>query len=357
MRMKLGFIVPDYPGERRRALLPAHIDRFPNEITIESGYGHILGIEDAAYVRKGCRVASRDEVYRHCDAIMHLKLVQRADFPRIRGGQTFVGWTHPDGDCGGFMELAARLGLRIVDLDNTHPALYADGRRTDLRHLLPRDFVRENSVHAGEAAVVHALSHFGSLPRPGAMAAVLSAGNVAQGAFAMLTRLGATCRMFTRSTMNEFQDSLGEYEIVVNGIGITADERPILTREDSQRLRKGALVIDAAADYDGAIEHSEARPIGDPIREVDGVWYWCVDNIPSLFFREASHDLSRDFSRWVYSRDIREFVEAGVRGDAQAPADSEELIPGMRHVIQRWIADDHPVEPDPRTPRSTARVA
>ncbi len=353
--MKLGFIIPDYPGERRRALLPEHIDHFPNEITIESGYGRILGLPDSEYASRGCRVASRDEVFAHCEAIMHLKLLQPGDYGRLRPRQVMVGWTHPDGNGAAFMPVAARLDLAVLDLDNTHPALYAGGRQTDLRPMLPRDFVRENSVYAGEAAVFHALSSYGSLPAPGTCAAVLSAGNVAQGAYTMLTRLGVTCRMFTRSTLNEFYESMADYDVVVNGIGIAPDEKPILTKEAARRLRRGALVIDAAADYDGAIENSVARPISDPLHEVDGVWYWCVDNIPTVFYREASRALSRDFSRWVYRRDILDFLRfAQVVSAAESVTSGAEPVPGATAFHPRgWNDPDQP----PWTPRPTVRVA
>ena len=37
--MRLGFIIPTYPGEKRVALLPEHIEGFENELIIENGFG------------------------------------------------------------------------------------------------------------------------------------------------------------------------------------------------------------------------------------------------------------------------------------------------------------------------------
>ena len=42
--MKLGFIKPNFPNERRVALLPEHVNDFPNEIIVETGFGDYLNI-------------------------------------------------------------------------------------------------------------------------------------------------------------------------------------------------------------------------------------------------------------------------------------------------------------------------
>ena len=48
--MKLGFIIPTYPGEKRVALLPNHITAdFENELIVEDGYGSNLAIKNEEY--------------------------------------------------------------------------------------------------------------------------------------------------------------------------------------------------------------------------------------------------------------------------------------------------------------------
>ena len=37
--MRLGFVIPTYPGEKRVALLPEDIDNFENELLLEHGFG------------------------------------------------------------------------------------------------------------------------------------------------------------------------------------------------------------------------------------------------------------------------------------------------------------------------------
>ena len=71
--MKLGFIKPTYPGEKRVALLPEHISpEFENELIIETGYGSNLGIDDAEYVSKGCTIDTRSHIFQSCDRMSNV---------------------------------------------------------------------------------------------------------------------------------------------------------------------------------------------------------------------------------------------------------------------------------------------
>ncbi|MCF0207360.1 MAG: N(5)-(carboxyethyl)ornithine synthase, partial [Bacteroidales bacterium] len=122
--MKIGFIIPTYPNERRVALLPEHINDFENEIVMQYGFGETLDIDDDLYVQKGCKMMSREEIFRTTDVIFCLKLLQPADYPLLRDNQTIVGWTHPTGSGKEFYDnIAIKKNLKIVDLDNICPTV------------------------------------------------------------------------------------------------------------------------------------------------------------------------------------------------------------------------------------------
>jgi N5-(carboxyethyl)ornithine synthase len=70
--MKLGFIKPDYPDEKRVALLPGHISDFENQLIVETGFGEYLDISDADYTTKGCTVRSREEIFKECDSLFSI---------------------------------------------------------------------------------------------------------------------------------------------------------------------------------------------------------------------------------------------------------------------------------------------
>ncbi len=94
--MKLGFLIPNHPNEKRVALLPEHVKGFNNELVIETGFGETLGISDAEYVKVGCTIASREEIFKTCEGIFSLKVLKPQDYKHIREGQIIVGWTHPE---------------------------------------------------------------------------------------------------------------------------------------------------------------------------------------------------------------------------------------------------------------------
>jgi N5-(carboxyethyl)ornithine synthase len=288
---ELGFVTPDYPRERRVALLPEHAR--PGWV-IERGYGATLGIPDSEYETAGCRVTSRAGVYASCDVIVNLKLTPERDYPLLDERHVLVGWTHPTGSGAGFYRgVAAPLGLVIIDLDNAYPTAY----RRDSRYRLPipRDFVWRNSWLAGWCSALHALQAHG-VTTPD-RAAVLGAGNVSQGALTALSRLGTDCRVFTRRTMPAFHP--WEWSVVVNGV--ETDAGPLITTP-MQDDAAGVLFIDAAADPN-TIEGSTFTTWDAPIREWRGNYYYCINNTPTLAYREASRVISAAFSRHAYTLD------------------------------------------------------
>ena len=59
------------------SLLPEHITAdYENELIIEEGFGSILSIRDKEYQVKGCRIETRENIFRECDVIFCLKLLQ-----------------------------------------------------------------------------------------------------------------------------------------------------------------------------------------------------------------------------------------------------------------------------------------
>ena len=102
--MKLGFIKSDFTNEQRVPLLPKDIKDFQNELYIETGFGESLNIPDQAYRDKNVTVLNRKDIFKTCDGIFSLKLIQPNDYPLIKNGQIIIGWTHPKGSGQSFMK-------------------------------------------------------------------------------------------------------------------------------------------------------------------------------------------------------------------------------------------------------------
>ena len=307
--MKLGFIIPDFPHEKRVALLPEHIGNFNNEIIVEKGFGWNLGIHDEEYIKAGCVISDRETIFSTCEAIFSLKLLQPPDYPYLKKGQIIIGWTHPFGSGKDFMDSQAKpKGLVIVDLDNIEPCIYYKDHviRIDW---VKRNFIYQNSFIAGMASTYHAILSFGMIPTSSTRVAILAPGNVSQGAFTAISKWGADIRLFYRKTMHEFKADLENFDIIINGIEVDLPDLHILTFEEQKRLKKNCLVIDAAADAENAIEGSRYTSIDDPIYKKNDVYYYVVNNAPSIFYRDSSRIISSTFSRHIYHRDVQVYFD------------------------------------------------
>lgn len=307
--MKIGFIKPNYPFEKRVALFPEQIRRSTNVFVVEKGFGEYLDIDDEQYREAGATLLERAEVFEQCNVIFSLKLIQPSDYESLREGHVIAGWTHPTGSGVEFMKRQAiPKKLVIIDFDNIYPSVYYDGNSYSIP-FIPSNFIYKNSYLAGRCSVMHALLCYGKLPDSNTKAAVLSAGNVAQGAFNVLSLFNADVRLFSRKTMPMFLQSLSEWDIIVSGIEMDDPDEHLLSLEQQKQLKKGCLVIDAAANALHTFEGLEYGTIGDPIVVKNNVYWYCVNNAPSLLFRDSSVVVSEAFERVFYrEKDINRFL-------------------------------------------------
>lgn len=307
--MKLGFIKPNYPNEKRVALMPDDIKDFKNNIIIEKGFGAFMDIKDSAYEDVGCSIYDRKKVYAESDAIFSLKLIQPSDYDYIKEGQIIVGWTHPLDSGKEFMEKQGiPKKLVIVDLDNISPKVFYKDKSISI-DWIPKNFIYKNSFYAGYSAAMHGFMSFGIIPNSHTKIAILAPGNVSQGAFYASSLFGSDIRLYYRSTMNEFKENIGEYDIIINGIEISAKDDPIISLSLQKDIKNNALVIDAAADAGNAIEGTRFTTMDDPIYKENDIYFYLVNNAPSIYFKEASKAISKSFSKYVYKRDLREIVD------------------------------------------------
>ncbi|MFT8277262.1 hypothetical protein ACMSSJ_17220 [Kerstersia gyiorum] len=299
--MRIGFIKPNYPGEKRVGLLPADMIE-GIEYVVERGFGSELGIADKSYEERGAKILSREDVYDFCDVIFSLKLIQPDDYPHLRSKQTIIGWTHPSGSGRTFMETVAHpLDLTIVDLDNVYPSLYRAGQKKNI-NWLSRNFLRKNSFYAGFAAVQHSLMCYGLIPDSGTVVAILSPGNVSQGAAAAFYGFNADVRIFYRNTMSEFLESIQSFDVIVNGIELDAGGDHLISEHVLRKTKKSVFIIDAAADAGGVIEGIGFTDHSQPIRFLHDRAYYCINNAPTFYHRTVSAYLSAALAESFFSQ-------------------------------------------------------
>lgn len=280
----------------------------PIQFTLNKGFGAALAISDEAYQKAGCTILTRSEIFASCESIFSLKIIQPSDYELIRQNQLIIGWTHPLGSGKEFMKTQALpKNLYVLDLDNQKPTLYHQGKAYPTK-LIPTNFIYQNSFYAGYAGVLHALLNFGLLPDSNVEIAVLGSGNTAQGAFHAVSKLSSSVRLFYRKTLPQFKQQLGNYGIVINGIEVGDSGTPILSLAEQVQLKKGTLIIDIAADAGNAIKGNHLTRVDDPIYEKDGLYYYTVPNTPALAYRNISKILSKQFSEYVFKKDLSSFL-------------------------------------------------
>lgn len=309
--MKLGFIKSNFPDEQRVPLLPKHINNFDNEIFIETGLGDSLNIADQDYEQKGAVILKRHDIFKECEAIFSLKLIQPSDYKYIQENQVIIGWTHPNGSGASFMqEQAIPKNLIVVDLDNKVPTVFYKNKEF-YPTWIPEDFIYQNSFYAGYAGVIHALINYGMFPTNEISIAVLGSGNVSQGAFHAVSKFSDNVRMFYRKTMPEFKKSLADFDIIINGIDVGNEAEAIISKKDLESVKENGLIIDVAADAGNTIEGTDFTSIDKPIYydPESKHYFYSVANTPSLVYRNVSEFISEEFSKYVYSKDISVFVD------------------------------------------------
>ena len=307
--MRLGFLLSHDPNEKRVALLPSHIFKFPDEIWIEENFGRSMNINDDEYVARGCSIHPRHDIFKACESIFSLTLIQPEKYDYISPCQTIIGWMRLNSGGVNFVQKQALpKALFLVDLENRSPAIYHNSQKYPIPWI-PGGYLYKNSFLAGTICVMHACLSLGFLINEQTKVAILSAGNASQGAFNYVSKFTSQVRLFYRNTMGDFRDSIGDYDIIINGIKIDNANTHIISKEMTSRIKKGGLVIDIAAEPDKAIEGTRGTTLENPIYEKDGRYYYMVHNTPSLFYRRSSEILSEAFSRYVFSHSLLDYLK------------------------------------------------
>ena len=280
----IGFPISYKENEKRRAIIPRDLALIKNcdYIYIEQGYGDVLGYSDADYQQYGVHISTREEVLKQ-DIICDPKIGD-AEYLNTLQNQVIFGWVHA----------VQNRDITDVILQQNLTAIAWEDMFEGGRHL----FWRNNEI-AGEAALCHAYLLHGIFPY-NTKVAVIGRGNVACGALRTLNFMGADVVVYDRHTEKLLSKEIGEYDVIVNALlWDTTRKDHIIYREDLQRMKKGAMIIDVSCDRAGAIETSIPTTLENPTYVVDGITHYVVDHTPSLFYKTTSECISEVVCRFI----------------------------------------------------------
>ena len=300
--MKIAYIKPTFPEEKRVGLLPQHLPLCSkeDERRFETGYGEDLNISDSAYGSAGGY--TREELFAWADVIYCIKVPQPQDYKYFRENQTIAGWVHPLGFSGRhFANNCAKVkNLSMFDVTNTISIRYHQGKSERLD--IPRDITQKNSVIAGYASMNQAIMLRGGITKTDRVG-IFGSGNVVYGALKYLAGMGIDPILRRRSNVHLLQEELSTYDIFINGVEIADGDAPIATKEMIDGMKSGAWIIDLAADAERAIEGTRQTSIKNPLyTDEHNHTFYVVSNSPSLLYRQSSEAVSEGYATHFWSK-------------------------------------------------------
>ena len=302
--MKIGVPREIKPNESRVALVPAGVEALVaagHEIWVETGAGLGSGFSDAQYTAVGAHISpDADTTWATAELIVKVKEPIRAEWSRIRAGQTLFTYFH----------FAADRELTQAHLDSGATCIAYETVQLpsgELPLLTPMSEVAGRmAVHEGAKYLEKQYGGRGVLLGgvPGVTAAhvvILGGGVVGSHAAKMAAGLGARVTILDLSldrlrylsevlpsnvqtifsNRHNLLEQIATADLVIGGVLIPGATAPrLIRREDLKAMREGAVIVDVAVDQGGCVETTRPTTHQDPVYIIDGVVHYAVANMP-----------------------------------------------------------------------------
>ncbi|HEU5119213.1 MAG TPA: alanine dehydrogenase, partial [Isosphaeraceae bacterium] len=139
-------------------------------------------------------------------------------------------------------------------------------------------------------------------------------------------------------------ESIERADLVVGAILITGARAPrLVRREDLNRMKPGAVIVDVAIDQGGCVETARPTTHQKPTYLVDGIVHYCVTNMPGAVGRTSTYALNNVTLPYVLS-----FARKGWKNVAAAfPGIAEGVNIDAGRVTNAAVAETFglPLEP------------
>ncbi|RLT20329.1 MAG: alanine dehydrogenase [Planctomycetota bacterium] len=300
--------------EYRVAMLPSGVEELTkagHQVLIEKGAGAGSGIPDDAYAASGATIVETQIEIFAADMIVKVKEPMASEWPLLRAGQIVFTYFHFAAD--------ATLTRNVLESRATAVAYETvQGRNRDLPLLTPMSEVAGRmSIQQGAKFLERPQEGRGILLGgvPGvepAHIAILGGGVVGKNAAKIaagfqadvvimdinIDRLRQLDDIMPANVNTLFSDrhnireQLRLADLVIGGVLIPGARAPqLVTVEDLQLMKPGAVVIDVCIDQGGCMETSRPTTHSSPTYIVDGILHYCVTNMPGAVGRTSTYAL------------------------------------------------------------------
>ena len=296
------------------------LSRAGHTVYIQSGAGLGCGYDDAIYESVGAIILkSAEEIWSTCDMIVKVKEPQPQEVALIRDGQTVFTYFH----------FAADKALTLGCLDKGCISV-AYETLTDDSGQLP--LLTPMSEIAGKLSIQEGAKYLerpqggrgillGGVPGVDVgKVLVLGGGIVGTCAARVAAGMGAdvvimdisidrmraldefmpeNCRMIY-SDPEAIREHLAWADLVVGAVLIPGAKAPsLVSKNDLQYMKTGAVIVDVAIDQGGCVETAKVTTHSDPIYTVSDVVHYCVGNMPGAVARTSTQALTNATMPWV----------------------------------------------------------
>lgn len=286
--MKIGVARETKEGERRVALLPAHVSvlaREGHDVRVERTAGVGVGAADEAYAAAGARLVGAGEAW-DSQLVVKVKEIQPPEVDRVQPGPALFGYQHLAGEPAMTRALAARGATAIAfelvrGADAGYPLLapmsaiagrMAIEAAEAILGRVPAEVLVLGAGHAGLAAGEAARER-------GSRVAVLTRSERSRAAAAARLGPDAACAI---ATAEAIERSALRADAVVGAVFVPGAPTPkLLPRALVRRMKRGAVILDVSIDAGGVAETSRPTTHGEPTFVAEGVIHYCVANIPA----------------------------------------------------------------------------
>jgi H+-translocating NAD(P) transhydrogenase subunit alpha len=352
--MKFGVLSETGHLEKRVSVVPSVVPKLisaGHSVHIEQGSGLRAGYDDEMYRTQGATIASRAEVLSASDCLLRVAVPTAAEIDELRQGQSLVSYIYPKRHVNVLSALAAK-GVNVFAMD-------ALPRTTRAQTM---DVLSSQNNLAGYKAVVIGAAELGRIfplmmtaagTVPPAKVLIYGAGVAGLQAIATSRRLGAQVEVTdVRPETKEQVESLGAKFISVEGLDqvnvqggyvatigedvlarqkaaveksllnadliictalVTGGKAPtLITADQVSRMKRGAVIIDMAAEAGGNCELTRA----DERIEHGGVLVLGPTDLASAAAQNASE---------LYAKNVLAFLTHVAKAEGMTYDTSDEI--------------------------------
>lgn len=393
--MNVVVLKEEAPGERRVALVPAHISLVANtgcSVLVESGAGVAAGYPDEAYRANGATVTDRETALRETDLLLAVRAaaaVPDGGIPTLEAlpqGATVIGMLDPYRENPAFGTIHTRR-LNAISLERIPRITRAQsmdvlssqanlaGYRAvllaglELPKIFPMMMTAAGTVVPSKVFVVGVgVAGLQAIATAKRLGAVVSAFDIRPAVKEQVQSLGARFveidlesedteasggyaremdETFYRKQREKMLEVVAESDVVITTAAIPGKKAPILvTREMVEAMPPGSVIVDLAAERGGncelttpneMVEHNNVRIIG-PVNVPSGIAY----HASQLFSKNVTTYLQELVFEGSIVWDMEDEIVATTRVIANGFATSEEMgrVLGIPYNDDEGAPDD-----------------